>query len=57
MRSPKKSEQKNRPIGKIFGAIQLEIKRENVWVLYNFALKRRVNSEIDPKKMRFTKTF
>jgi hypothetical protein len=28
---------------KIFGAIQLEIQWENVWVLYNFALKRMVN--------------
>lgn len=53
----KKSEQKNCPIRKIFGSIRLEIQWENVWVLYNFALKRMVNSEIDPKKMRFTKNF
>jgi hypothetical protein len=53
----KKNEQKNRPIWKNFWAIRLKIQWENVWVLYNFALKGMVNSEIDPKKMRFTKNF
>jgi hypothetical protein len=51
------SEQKNRPICKFFGAIQFEIQWENVWVLYNFALKRMVCSEIDPKKCDLTKNF
>ncbi len=51
----KESEQKICPIWKIFGAIWLEIQWENVWVLYNIALKRTVSSETDPKKMRFDK--